>query len=220
MNPWLRVLAAFGLAIAAALFLKVLPPLIVLVFFIGGIAAVNLGLRRKVKDERKGFASEALGLKLEREDPFGLTGYPFALFSRCEAGSIEDVRWGTWRGLEVKRFDLACATRAGEQVRFGCAIGPIAPAAVPLVLEAAVGGGPCSAIRRSMPSTSARPTASAATRSVRRCGIRARSSVPRWSGGWATSTSRGGSRSTDRSRWCKTRRPWRSRSRSNGCTRS
>jgi hypothetical protein len=140
MNPWLRVLAAFGLAIAAALFLKVLPPLIVLVFFIGSIAAVNLGLRRKVKDERKGFASEGLGLKLEREDPFGLAGYPFAPFSRCEAGSIEDVRWGTWRGLEVKRFDLACATRAGEQVRFGCAIGPIAPAAVPLVLEAAVWG--------------------------------------------------------------------------------
>jgi hypothetical protein len=140
MNPWLRVLAAFCLAIAAVLFLKVLPPLMVLVFFIGGIAAVNLGLRRKVKDERKGFASEALGLKLEREDPFGLTGYPFALFSRCEAGSIEDVRWGTWRGLEVKRFDLACATRAGEQVRFGCAIGPIAPAAVPLVLETALWG--------------------------------------------------------------------------------
>jgi hypothetical protein len=134
------MLAAFGVAIAAALFLKVLPPLIVLVFFIGGIAAVNLRLRRKVKDERKGFASEALGLKVEREDPFGLTGYPFALFSRCEAGSIEDVRWGTWRGLEVKRFDLACATRAAEQVRFGCAIGPVAPAAVPLVLEAAVWG--------------------------------------------------------------------------------
>jgi hypothetical protein len=140
MNPWLRMLAAFGVAIAAALFLKVLPPLIVLVFFIGGIAAVNLRLRGKVKDERKGFASEALGLKVEREDPFGLTGYPFTLFSRCEASSIEDVRWGTWRGLEVKRFDLACATRAGEQVRFGCAIGPIAPAAVPLVIEAAVWG--------------------------------------------------------------------------------
>jgi hypothetical protein len=28
MNPWLRVLAAFGVAIAAAPFLKVLPPLI------------------------------------------------------------------------------------------------------------------------------------------------------------------------------------------------
>jgi hypothetical protein len=140
MTSWLRVLAAFGVAVAAALFLKVLPPLIVLVFFIGGIAAVNLGLRRKVKVERAGFASQALGLKLEREDPFGLTGYPFALFSRCEESSIEDLRWGTWRGLEVKRFDLACATRPGERVRFACAIGPIARATVPLVVEAAVWG--------------------------------------------------------------------------------
>ena len=41
MNPWLRVLAVFGAAIAAALLLKVLPPLIILVFFVGGIAAVN-----------------------------------------------------------------------------------------------------------------------------------------------------------------------------------
>jgi hypothetical protein len=50
MNPWLRVLAVFGVAIAAALFLKVLPPLLVLVFFVGGIAAVNLTLRRRVKN--------------------------------------------------------------------------------------------------------------------------------------------------------------------------
>ena len=207
-DPLLRVLAAFGLAIAAALFLKVLPPLIVLVFFIGGIAAVNLRLRRKVKDDRKGFASETLGLKVEREDPFGLTGYPFALFSRCEAGSIEDVRWATWWGLEVKRFDLACATRAGEQVRFGCAIGPIAPAAGRLVLEAAVWGGPCSAIRRSMPSTSDRPTENAATWfGVPNRGSRACSWVPRCSVGCATSTSRGGTRSTDPSRWCTARRP-------------
>jgi hypothetical protein len=140
MNPWLRVLVAFGVAIAAALFLKVLPPLIVLVFFIGGIAAVNLRLRRKVKDERAGFSSEVIGLKLEREDPFGLTSYPFALFSRCDAGSIEDVRWGTWRGLEVKRFDLGCTTRPGEEVRFACAIGPTVPAPVPLVVEAAMWG--------------------------------------------------------------------------------
>ena len=201
------MLAAFGVAIAAALFLKVLPPLIVLVFFIGGIAAVNLRLRRKVKDERKGFASEALGLKVEREDPFGLTGYPFALFSRCEAGSIEDVRWGTWRGLEVKRFDLACATRAGEQVRFGCAIGPSHRRPCRWSSRRRCGG-PCSAIRRSTPSTSERPTASAATRfgaPIR--GSRARSWVPRCSGGWAASTSRGGSRSTDPSRWSTVRRP-------------
>ena len=138
MNPWLRMLAVFGVAISAALFLKVLPPLIVLAFFIGGITAVNLGLKRKGKGERAEFRSEAIGLKLERQDPFGLTGYPFALFSRCAGPSIEDVRWRAWRGLEVKRFDLACSTRAGEQVRFGCAIAPTVPASVPLLVEAAV----------------------------------------------------------------------------------
>jgi hypothetical protein len=136
MNPWLRVGLVFGLAIAAALFLKVLPPVIVLVFFIGGIAAVNLGLKRRVKSERAEFRSDAVGLKHERGDPFGLTGYPFALFSRCGEASVEDVRWGTWRGSEVKRFDLACTTRAGERARFACAIGPASPAVVPLIVEA------------------------------------------------------------------------------------
>ena len=140
MNPWLRVLAVFGAAIAAAMFLKVLPPLIVLVFFVGGVAAVNLGLKRRVKSERAEFRSETIGLKRERHDPFGLTGYPFALFSRCGEPSIEDVRWGMWRGSEVKRFDLACSTRSGEPARFACAIGPTGPAIVPLLVEAEVWG--------------------------------------------------------------------------------
>lgn len=136
MNPWLRVGLVFGLAVAAALFLKVLPPVIVLVFFVGGIAAVNLGLKRRVKTERAEFRSDALGLKHERHDPFGLTGYPFALFSRCGDASVEEVRWGSWQGSEVKRFDLACTTRAGEPARFACAIGPASPAVVPLLVEA------------------------------------------------------------------------------------
>ena len=98
MNPWLRVLAVFGVAIAAALFLKVLPPFIVLVFFVGGIAAVNLTLRRRVRNERGAYRSETLGLKRGKGDPFGLLGYPFALFSRCELAAIEDVRWGRGGG--------------------------------------------------------------------------------------------------------------------------
>jgi hypothetical protein len=137
MNPWLRVLAVFGGAIAAALFLRVLPPIIVLVFFVGGIAAVNLTLRRRVKNERGAYRSETLGLKRGKSDPFGLLGYPFALFSRCEQAAIEDVRWGAWRGLDVKRFDLSCSTPSGdERTRFACAIGPAGPSIVPLVVEA------------------------------------------------------------------------------------
>jgi hypothetical protein len=137
MNPWLRVLTVFGVAIAAALFLKVLPPFIVLVFFVGGVATVNLTLQRRVKHERGAYRSETLGLKREKGDPFGLLGYPFSLFSRCEQAAIEDVRWGMWRGLEVKRFDLSCsAPSGGERTRFACAIGPAGPSIVPLVVEA------------------------------------------------------------------------------------
>jgi hypothetical protein len=137
MNPWLRVLAVFGVAIAAALVLKLLPPLIVLVFFVGGIAAVNLTLRRRVRNERGSNRRETLGLKRGKGDPFGLLGYPFALFSRCEQAAIEDVRWGAWRGLDVKRFDLSCsAPSGGERTRFACAIGPAGPSIVPLVVEA------------------------------------------------------------------------------------
>jgi len=137
MNPWLRVLAVFGVAIAAALFLKVLPPIIVLAFFVGGIAAVNLTLRRRVRNERDAYRRGTLGLKRGKGDPFGLLGYPFALFSRCEQAAIEDVRWGTWRGLDVKRFDLSCSTPSGnERTRLACAIGPAGPSIVPLVVEA------------------------------------------------------------------------------------
>jgi hypothetical protein len=137
MNPWLRVLTVFAVAIAAALFLKILPPFIVLVFFVGGIAAVYLTLLRRVKGERGAYRGEMLGLKPVKGDPFGLLGYPFALFSRCEQAAIEDVRAGAWHGLDVKRFDLSCSTPSrGGRTRFACAIGPAGPSIVPLVVEA------------------------------------------------------------------------------------
>ena len=136
MNPWLRLVAVFALAIAAVLFLKVLPPLIVLLFFVGGIAGVNLALKRRVKSERAEFRSDGLGLKREAWDRFGLLTYPFSLFGRCEQASIEDLRWGLWHGQEVKRFDLACSTRAGgERTRLACAIAPVDPTPLPLVVE-------------------------------------------------------------------------------------
>lgn len=140
MNPWVRLLAVFGVAIAAALFLKVLPPVIVLVFFVGGVAAGNLGLKRRVKTERAELRSGSLGLKREQRDPFGVLGYPFALFARCGQASIEELRWGVWRGMEVKRFDLVCSPSGGERTRLACAIGPAGPAPVPLVVEDPVWG--------------------------------------------------------------------------------
>jgi hypothetical protein len=136
MNPWVRILLAFMLAIAAAVFLRLLPPPIVLVAFVGGIAAINLRLKGRVKRERATFRSEVVGLRLERGDPFGLMAYPFALFGRCEQAEVANVRWGTWHALEVKRFDLARVTRDGhEGPRFACAIAPASYVLLPLVVE-------------------------------------------------------------------------------------
>lgn len=136
MNPWLRVLTVFALAVAAVLFLKVLPPLIVLLFFVGGIVGVNLRLKRRVKSERGEFRTDVLGLKHEARDRFGLLAYPFSLFGRCEQAEIDDLRWGTWQGQEVKRFDLVCSSRSGgERTRFACAIAPTDPIPIPLVVE-------------------------------------------------------------------------------------
>jgi hypothetical protein len=136
MNPWVRILLAFLLAIAAAVFLRLLPPPIVLVAFVGGIAAINLRLKGRVKRERATFRSDVVGLRLERGDPFGLIAYPFALFERCEQAEVANVHWGTWHALEAKRFDLMRLPRDGhEGARFACAIAPASYALLPLVVE-------------------------------------------------------------------------------------
>ena len=136
MNPWVRVLLVFVLAVLAAVFLKLLPPVLVLVAFVGGVTAINLRLKGRVKRERATFRSEVVGLRLERGDPFGLPAYPFELFGRCERAEVENVRWGTWHAIEIKRFDLTCAPKDGrEGIRFACAVAPAAYAVFPLVVE-------------------------------------------------------------------------------------
>jgi hypothetical protein len=111
------------------------PPAVVLVAFVGGIAAINLRLRGRVKRERATFRSEDVGLRLERGDPFGLIAYPFALFGRCERAEVANVRSGTWHALDVKRFDLMCTPGGREGARFACAIAPASYALFPLLVE-------------------------------------------------------------------------------------
>jgi len=139
VNPWLRLLAVLVAAIVAALLLKVLPPVVVLVAFIGGVAWVNHVLKTRAKAEAKGDEAAILGLKRERQDPFGLLGYPLALFARGGDPAIEDLVWGTWRGLEVKRFDVSfepiVAAPGAERSRFACALAPLGAKAPHLIVE-------------------------------------------------------------------------------------
>lgn len=139
VNPWLRLIAVLAAVIVAALLLKVLPPIVVLVAFVGGVAYMNHLLKAQVKAEARGDAVAMLGLSRESEDPFGLLGYPLALFGRGPDPRVEDLVWGRWRGLDVRRFDVSfehpLAGPQAERPRFACAIAPLGANVPHLVVE-------------------------------------------------------------------------------------
>lgn len=125
--------------VVGALLLKVVHPIIVLVGFVGGVAYVNYRLKAVVKTEARGDAIAILGLRRETHDPFGLLGYPFALFGRGPDPRVEDLVWGTWRGIDVRRFDVSFEHPLdgpqGERPRFACAIAPLGGSVPHLVVE-------------------------------------------------------------------------------------
>jgi hypothetical protein len=101
MTPWVRVVAVVVLVVFATLLLKVLPPLLVLGLFVAGLSYGAAVIRRADRAERarRGTGAEILGLRRETSDPFGLVGYPVQLFERTTDPSIDELVWGTWRGL-------------------------------------------------------------------------------------------------------------------------
>jgi hypothetical protein len=144
MNPWLRVAAVVMGAFICALFLKVLPPVIVLAAFVVGAFAITRTLKTRIRREAVVGQAATLGLRLEASDPFGLLGYPLSLFGRGRDGQIGEVRWGTWRGNEVKAFDFTFAPalpaaqgsiRGEARARLSCAIAAVPPGAPALVAE-------------------------------------------------------------------------------------
>lgn len=133
MNPWLRLLVGAVGVVVAALLLKLLPPIVVLALFVGGITYANARLKRSAKTKPSAAEAQALGLERSPTDPFGLLGYPLSLFARGQDGEIVDVRWGSWHRLDVKVFEYrpsGSANDDGAARRFACALGP-APAEWP-----------------------------------------------------------------------------------------
>jgi hypothetical protein len=134
MNPWLRLLAVAVAVVVGALLLKVLPPIIVLALFVGGVAYVNARLKPTSSKSKPSVAdARVLGLQRSPTDPFGLAGYPLSLFSRGQDTEIVDVLWGSWRRLDVKVFEYRSGdvpSDAAPTRRFACALGP-APAEWP-----------------------------------------------------------------------------------------
>ena len=145
MDRWLRIVAVAAGALLGALFLRMLPPIIVLAAFVVGAFVVTRTLKTRMRHEAVVGEAATLGLRLEPADPFGLLGFPLSLFGRGTDGRIEDVRWGTWRGVEVKTFGYSYApavppidpTARGtdRRGRLACAIAAIAPVRSPIVAE-------------------------------------------------------------------------------------
>lgn len=126
MSPWARVLLVLVAAVGGALLLRIVPPLLVLALFIGGVAYINYRFRRAVRTGPR-TGAELLGLKRETEDPFGILGYPIALFARGSDPAIDELVWGTWNGLDVRVFavSLVAPTLPGHPPRrtsFACAL--------------------------------------------------------------------------------------------------
>lgn len=126
MSPWARVFLVLAAAVSGALLLRVVPPVVVLALFIGSVAYINRRFRRAVRQGPR-TGAELLGLKREAEDPFGILGYPVALFSRGSDTAIDELVWGTWNGLDVHVFaaSFPAPTLPGHQVQrasFACAL--------------------------------------------------------------------------------------------------
>ncbi|MGZ8626354.1 MAG: hypothetical protein ACXWXK_06745 [Actinomycetota bacterium] len=139
MALWLRAVAVGVAVIAAALLLKVAPPLVVLAVFVAGGAFAYVRVRR-ARYVRPGTGAEPLGLRHEGSDPFGIVAYPLALFSRTGAPAVGEVTWGRWRALDVHAFTLtfdppAASEQGADRATFSCAMAPMGAAAPAFVAE-------------------------------------------------------------------------------------
>jgi hypothetical protein len=138
VNAWVRLFAGFVAVILGAVLLKVLPPLLVLALLIGGVAYVNVRLKPPKRSiDPAGTEARILGLEHAAADPFGVVGFPLLVFSRGSEPRASEVLWGTWRGIDVKAFELSflLAPQDGMEVerRFSCGMGPL-PTAVPSIV--------------------------------------------------------------------------------------
>jgi hypothetical protein len=69
-----------------------------------GAAALSVYLKAKRRQAFAAFAGSR-GLQYSPQDPFGVVGWPFRLFSKGEGRGAENVVWGTWQGHQVVAFD-------------------------------------------------------------------------------------------------------------------
>lgn len=107
------------------------------VLLVGLIAYLAYAMQRR---RREGFRQMAtqLGLSYGQNDPLGLLGSPFTLFTKGDGRAVENVVWGAWQETDVIAFDYMYYEQDGKyrtDYQFDCAIVPIAADGPRLLIE-------------------------------------------------------------------------------------
>ncbi len=113
----------------------------VAVAVVGGIVW-SFYAKRKRAETFQTMATQ-LGLSYAPEDPFGVLGWPFALFQRGDGRGVENVLWGTWQKVDVTAFDFWYYEESTDSEghtsrsykRFDCAITTIGAACSHLTID-------------------------------------------------------------------------------------
>jgi hypothetical protein len=126
----------------------VLPQALPLLLVFGGalIVALIVYLNYAAKKRRR-MAFIQLGATLNmsysESDPFGLLGYPFALFRKGDGRGIENVLHGAWQELAVVVFDYwyyeessdSKGNRHRSYYRFDCVLAPLEAACAHVTID-------------------------------------------------------------------------------------
>jgi hypothetical protein len=82
------------------------PVLFVLVVagIVAGIVWGYYAKRKRVEAFQK--LATQLGLSYSPEDPYGILGWPFALFQRGDGQGVENVLAGAWQEIDITAFDF------------------------------------------------------------------------------------------------------------------
>jgi hypothetical protein len=107
------------------------------VLLVGVIAYLADAMRRRRREGFRRMAAES-GLRYSQDDPFGILGYPFMLFSKGDGRAVENVVSGVWQEVDVIAFDFMYYVDDGKSrtdYRFDCAIVPIEADGPRLLIE-------------------------------------------------------------------------------------
>jgi hypothetical protein len=92
--------------------------------FVGVFWAIRYWFGDRPRQDAFEAEARRLGLRYSAKDPFAILDHPFALFRRTKRsyGGVDNVLFGTWRGLEVRAFDYEYSINEDDIRYLSCVV--------------------------------------------------------------------------------------------------